>query len=121
MEYASEARIESKTTAGVWFTIARMSFGRRIELTRRIWELAGRIEHLEAGGDARGKLEAALVGAEIDRVYLGWGLRKIEGLVIDGEPATPETAVAQGPEELCREVAAAIKAECGLTPEETKN
>ena len=80
MEYASERRIESKALPGVWFTIARMSFGRRIELTQRIWELAGRVEHLEAGGDARGKLEAALVAAEIDGVYLRWGLRKIEGL-----------------------------------------
>jgi hypothetical protein len=121
MEYASETRIESKTMPGVWFTIARMSFGRRIELTRQIWELAGKAEHLAAGGDARGKLEAALAAAEIDRVYLNWGLRKVEGLVIDGKPATPEQIIADGPEELCREAAAAIKAECGLTPEETKN
>ena len=121
MEYASERRIESKALPGVWFTIARMSFGRRIELTQRIWELAGRVEHLEAGGDARGKLEAALVAAEIDSVYLRWGLRKIEGLTVDGEQATADLVAAQGPEALCREVVAAIKAECGLNAEETKN
>ena len=121
MEYASEKRIESKALAGVWFTIARMSFGRRIELTRRIWELAGRVEQLDAGGDARGKLEAALVAAEIDRIYLSWGLTQIEGLTIDGEQATTELVSAQGPEALCREVVAAIKAECGLTAEEVKN
>ncbi len=121
MEYTSEKRIESVALPGVWFTIGRMSFGRRIELTQRIWELAGRVERLEAGSDARGKLEAALVAAEIDRVYLSWGLRKIEGLTVDGEQATPELVAAQGPETLCREAVAAIKAECGLSAEEIKN
>jgi len=109
VEYTSEKRIESAALPGVWFTIGRMSFGRRIELTQRIWELAGRV------------LEAALVAAEIDRVYLSWGLRKIEGLTVDGEQATPELVAAQGPEALCREVVAAIKAECGLNAEEIKN
>ena len=121
MEYASEKRIESNALPGVWFTIARMSFGRRIELTQRIWELAGKAEHLEAGGDVGGRLEAALVAAEIDGVYLRWGLRKIEGLTVDGEQATAEVVVTQGPEALCREVVAAIKAECGLNAEEAKN
>ena len=121
MEYASEKRIESKALPGVWFTIGRMSFGRRIELTQQVWELAGRVEHLAAGTDARGKLEAALVAAEIDGVYLRWGLRKIEGLTVDGKQATTDLVVGQGPEALCREVVAAIKAECGLTTDEVKN
>jgi hypothetical protein len=121
MEYASEKRIESQALAGVWFTIARMSFERRIELTRRIWELAGKVEHLEAGGDAHGKLEAALVAAEIDRVYLSWGLTKVEGLTLDGAEATPELVAARGPEALAREAVAAIKAECGLNADEIKN
>ncbi len=121
MEYASEKKIESKALPGVRFTIARTSFEGRIELTQRIWELAGRVEHLEAGSDARGRLEAALATAEIDRVFLSWGLRGIEGLTVDGEPATPEALAARGPETLCREVVAAIKAECGLTADEVKN
>ena len=121
MEYASEERIESRALPGVWFTIARMSFERRIELTRQVWELAGRLEHLQAGVDARTKLEAALTSAEIDRVFVSWGLRRIEGLSIDGEPATPELVAGRGPEALCREVTAAIKAQCGLTPQESKN
>jgi hypothetical protein len=121
MEYASEKRIESKALPGVCFTIARMSFGRRIELTQQIWELAGKAEHLVAGGDVRVKRVAALVAAEIDRIYLRWGLRQIEGLTVDGAQATAELVVMQGPEALCREVVAAIKAECGLTVEEAKN
>jgi hypothetical protein len=121
MDYQSETTVESKTAPGVRFTIARMSLARRIELTRRIWELAAKVEHLEAGSEPREKLQAAVLAGEIDRVYLSWGLRGIEGLTVDGEPATPETAIARGPEELCREMVAAIKSECGLNAEETKN
>jgi hypothetical protein len=40
---------------------------------------------------------------------------------LDGQPATPETLAAAGPEDLCREVVAAIKAESGLTEAERKN
>jgi hypothetical protein len=121
MEYESERTVESKAVPGVRFTIARMSFGRRIELTRRIWELAGRTEYLAAGNEAREKLEAALLAGEVDRTYLSWGLSRIEGLDIDGQPATPELLIANGPEELFREAVAAIKAECGLSEEERKN
>lgn len=121
MEYESEKTVESKTVPGVRLTIARMSFGRRIELTRRIWDLAGRTEYLQAGNDAREKLEAALLAGEVDRTYLSWGLSRIEGLDIDGQPATPELLIASGPEELFREAVAAIKAECGLTEDERKN
>jgi len=121
MEHNSERTIESQQAPGVRFTIARMSFGRRIELTRRIWELAGRAEFAAAGTGAREKLEAALLEGEIDRTYLEWGLLKIEGLTIDGGAATPELVAARGPEELSREIVAAIKAECGLSEEERKN
>jgi hypothetical protein len=121
MDYSSEKTVESAVAPGVRFTISRMSFGRRVELTREIWGLAGRVEYLAAGDDAREKLQAALLASEIERTYLRWGLCRIEGLTIDGQPATPESAIASGPEELCREMAAAIKAECGLTDEERKN
>jgi hypothetical protein len=118
MEYTSEITKESD---GVKYTIARMSFGRRLELTRRIRELARKAEYLEAGSDPREKLEAAVLASEIDRVYLDWGLLRIAGLEIDGQAATPASLVERGPESLAREIVAAIKAECGLTGEERKN
>ncbi len=121
MEYQSEVVLESKCAPGVRLTIARISLGRRIELTRRIWEMAAKAEVLEAGSDQREKLEAALLASEVNRIYLAWGLVKIEGLMLDGQPATPETLIAAGPEDLCREALAAIKAECGLSEEERKN
>lgn len=121
MEYASETTVEAASAPGVRYTIARMSLGRRIALTRRIWELAGKAESLEAGTNPREKLEAAALTAEVEREYLRWGLKRIEGLTVDGVEATPEVLAASGPEELSREIVAAIKRECGLTDEERKN
>lgn len=121
MDYESERILEAASSPGVRFTIARMSFGRRIELTRRIRDLAARAEFLQAGDNAREKIDASLLASEIERVYLSWGLLRIEGLAIDGQPATPELVAERGPETLCREIVAAIRAECGLTDEEAKN
>ncbi len=121
VEYASEVTKEAVSAPGVRYTIARMSFGRRLDLTRRIWDVARRVEFLQAGSDAREKLEAAVLAGEIDRVYLEWALLRIEGIDIDGTPATPAMLIERGPEDLTREIGAAIKAECGLTEEERKN
>lgn len=121
MDYESCRTIDSKYRPGVSFTIHRMSFERRVELTRRIRELAQKFEYLEAGKEPRDQIEAALLATEIDTVYLRWGLKGIEGLNLDGNPATPERLVAAGPEDLCREAIEAIKAECGLSEAERKN
>ncbi len=120
MEHESEVTLESKCSPGVRFTIGRMSFGRRLELTRRIWGLAGKAEYA-ANGEPAERLEAALLEGEIDRTYLEWGLVRIEGLDIDGQAATPDLLVTRGPEDLCREIVATIKSECGLTEDERKN
>ncbi len=121
MDYESEKTAEAVSAPGVRYTIGKMSLGRRIELTRRIWELAGKVECLEAGADPRDKLEAAALTAEVERLYLRWGLKRVEGLKVDGVEAAPELLAESGPEDLCREIVAAIKRECGLTDEERKN
>jgi hypothetical protein len=119
--YESLAWFEAEAMPGVRYAIARISFGRRIELARRIREIGRKLEFLEAGSDVREKLEAAVVAAEIDRAYLEWGLSGIEGLTIDGETATPGTLIDKGPMELAAEILARVKAECGLTEDERKN
>jgi hypothetical protein len=68
----------------VSYTVAKMSFGRRVELTRRIRELAARREFVEAGDTPNEKMEAALLASEIDRIYLLWGLKEVTGLELDG-------------------------------------
>jgi len=111
----------SETCAGVRFRIARISVGRRIELARRIREIGRGIEFLEAGNDAREKLEAMVLSGEMERVYLEWGLVEVEGLAIDGEVASPVALIEKGPTELAGEVLARIKSECGLNEDERKN
>ena len=121
MEYESTVTRPSKTVDGVSFTISRMSFGRRIELTRRVRDLTRKVEFLQAGDDVREKVEASWLGVEVERLYLEWGLREISGLSIDGQPASVDKLIADGPEDLSREIVAAIRAECGLGVDERKN
>jgi len=121
MEYTSYEVVESKAAQGVAYTVAKMSFGRRVELTRRIRELASRREFLEAGETPEDKMNAALLASEIDRTYVAWGLKEVSGLELDGLPATPETLASNGPEDLFREALAVVKDRCGLLDAERKN
>ena len=86
--WTSRKVVASQERPGVEFVIARMTFGRRIELMREVRDLAARLEYFEAGRDARNDMEASLLGAEIDRLYIRWGLEEIRGLELDGVPAT---------------------------------
>jgi hypothetical protein len=119
--YESSVVVESSARQGVRLRIWRMSFGRRVELMRRVRELSRRVEFLEAGQDAGGRMDAGLLRAEIDRMFVLWGLDSIMGLEVDGETATPETLVERGPEELFREALAAVHRQTGLSEEERKN
>ena len=119
--YASEAVVESRTVPGVRFTIAKMSFGRRVELMRRGRELARKAEFLSASEEAGEKMDAGLVQAEIERLYEMWGVKAVSGLTVDGSMAGPELLAEAGPEELFREALAAVRRETGLNEEERKN
>ena len=119
--WESRKTVASQTRSGVEFVIARMSFGRRLELMRRVRDLAARLEFFEAGREARNEMEASLLGGEIDRLYLLWGLEEIHGLELDGAAATAESLIEIGPEELFAEALAAVKTECGLNENERKN
>jgi len=121
MNYESVKVVESKATAGVSLRVARMSFGRRVELMKAVRELARRVEFLEAGKDALEKMDAAMLQAEIDRTFVKWGLTAVSGLVIDGVDATPESLAEVGPEGVFQEALAAVRAEIGLSEEERKN
>jgi hypothetical protein len=121
VNYESSVVVESSTRAGVRLRIARMSFGRRVDLMRRVRELSRRVEFLEAGQDAGGRMDAGLLRVEIDRMFVLWGLDSITGLEVDGAEATPELLIERGPEELFREALAAVHAQTGLSEEERKN
>jgi hypothetical protein len=121
MNWDSRTLVASEQHPGVIFVIARMTFGRRIELMRQVRDIAARREYFEAGRDSKNDMEASLLGAEIDRLYLRWGLAEVRGLELDGAPATPESLIESGPEELYIEALTAIRVECGLTENERKN
>ena len=119
--HESSVWFDAEVLTGVRFRLARMSLARRIKLARSIREIARTVEFLEAGQDAREKLEAAVLMAEIDRAYLEWGLEEIRGLCIDGDAATPAGLIEKGPMDLAKEILARIKRECGLSEDERKN
>ena len=121
MTYESETVVASQVAEGVSYTVAKLSFARRMELMRRVRDLARRLEFLEAGEEAAGTMESGLLRAEVDRLFLTWGLRAVSGLAIDGEAATPELLAEAGPENLFREAVAAVRAAAGLNASERKN
>lgn len=120
-QYESVSWFDAESTEGVRYGIARISFGRRMELARRMREIGRKAEFLAAGDDARGKLEAAVVSAEIDRAYLEWGFVAVAGLAIDGEAANPVAVIDKGPMKLAAEILARVKAEWSLSGDERKN
>jgi hypothetical protein len=120
-DYESVAWFDSDAIPGVRVAVARMSFGRRVELVRKLREIGRKAEFLEAGTDAREKLEGAVLAGDVDRAYLEWGLADVEGFSVDGETATVEVLIEKGPVTLALEILGKVKAECGLSEDERKN
>jgi hypothetical protein len=121
VSYQSVVSTASHTLPGVRFVINRISFGRRMELSRRVREISQKAEFLAAGNDAQEKIEASILAQQIEAMYLDWGLVSIEGLTIDGEAPTAGHLIEKGPEGLVREIVSAIKGQCGLAEAERKN
>jgi hypothetical protein len=121
MRYDSMKTIDSAMSPGVRFTINRMTFGRRIDLMRRVRDLSARMEFEKAGAGVADRIQASILAAEIDELYLRWGLASIEGLEVDGVSADVSSLISSAPESLCKEIISAIKHECALTQEERKN
>jgi hypothetical protein len=101
--------------------VIRPSFRRRLELTRLLGDLVQRLEYHEAGSTWPDRCKTAHLATELDILIVRWGLLSIEGLRIDGDPATVETLIERGPESITREVAGRIRCECGLSEDERKN
>jgi hypothetical protein len=120
MNYLSVTEIESATAPGVRLRVTRMSFGRRLDLMRRVRELARRVECFETG-DIGQRMDSGVLRAEIDRLYVQWGLAGVSGLTVDGSESTVEELVERGPEGLFREALEAVRRETGLSEDERKN
>jgi hypothetical protein len=120
-QWNSTVEVASHAQPGVKYAIRRMSFGRRLELMKHVRDLAAKAEYFSAGESEQSRMEASVLATEIDQLYVLWGLEAVRGLTIDGLPATPSSLVERGPEELFREVLAAIRHESGLGDQERKN
>jgi hypothetical protein len=121
MDFTSVRWFESATCDGVRFGIRRISLAGRLELAEAVRGLSKELEYLEAGDAFEDKVAAAIAQSKIQRVYVTWGLRAIEGLTIDGVDATTASLLENGPEELTGEIASRVRAECGLGEDERKN
>lgn len=110
----------SKEMPEVRFAVREPSLQKRIELTRQLHELTLRNEFL-AGGKEMDQLELALAELLVQKVLVEWGLTAIEGLYIDGKPATPAQLIDAGPERLVAEIATVVRQRCGLNEDERKN
>jgi len=121
MDYQSSVTLASKAAAGVEFEVARMSFGRRLELMRQVRDLSQRREFHDAAGTPGGQMESAVLSMEIDALYWRWGLQAVRGLQIDGAAVDAAAQWERGPEALTREILTAIRAEAGLSEDERKN
>ena len=121
MTYESTFPVQSSVLPDVTLTIRRVSITRRLELLRKVRELAARMEFYQAGAKLDDKLDASIASAEVESTYVVWGVTKIEGLIIDGVDATPESLVACGPEDLVREAATLVRSQLGLSEDERKN
>ncbi|MDX1980371.1 MAG: hypothetical protein SFV51_08885 [Bryobacteraceae bacterium] len=119
--YESKLRKASSVLPGVSYEIRRISYAGRLELLKQVRELVGKREFYEASEKAPDRLEAEIVSREIRLSMLRWGLLSLDGLEIDGEPATVEDAIRRGPEALAEEAASAIEAQLSLSEEERKN
>lgn len=134
MNFQSRVTLTSKVAGfeNVSFTLNRMTEGRRIKLrlklaaiTAKLRESLVEIRKLREQENPDAKRVAELVDTvttimedEVTPTWVRWGLHHIEGLEIDGQPATVESLIESGPTQLYDEVAAAVRREAGLTEQE---
>lgn len=112
--------MESGTMPRVRYAIRQPSLAQRIELTKRLHALTLKNEFL-AKGDELHELELALADLLVQKLFVEWGLARVDGLDIDGSPATVDSLIEKGPERLVAEIAERVRHECGLTDDERKN
>jgi len=120
--YESAVWRESKVWPGVRFQVRRMSLIRRHRLMQELKSLASEEAfHRAAPEEAGSEISAEEVQTRIDEVVIRKALMAIQGLSIDGQPATVESLIESGPESLAQEITEAIADESALSENERKN
>jgi hypothetical protein len=98
-----------------------MSVAGRLDLISRLGSLVSQLEMLRASEDLPDRLQAEALRIQIDREYLLWGLKDLQGLRIDGEAADAMKLFEYGPESLVNEIVQRIRSECELDANARKN
>ena len=120
--YESAVWRGSRLWPGVQFRLLRMSLIRRHRLMQELKSLASEEAfHRAAPQETGGEISAAELQTRIDEMAIRTALLEIKGLSIDGQPATMESMIDSGPENLTREIAEAIAEESFLNEDERKN
>lgn len=119
--YESSVWIESRACRGVRFRVLRMSLLRRHRLMQELIVLVAKQQFHAAKDDPENEMAAAELRRRIDQRVIRSALIEVEGLSINGRPATVESLLEEGSEELANEIAEAITSESFLSEEERKN
>ena len=120
-QYENAVWHASRTRPGVRYQVLRMSLLRRHRLLMELKDLAAEQRFHAVQEGVASELAAAELRGRIDEKAIRAGLVQIEGLSIGGEPATVESLLESGPEDLAYEIAEAIADESFLNEEERKN
>lgn len=137
MNFASKTQHNSEATPGVSYTLKKLSHGRRVRIDLALCDHRARVRELAkefaAIPEADTSEDARLARLKLDQktrlvieehfkpAYLREALASIEGLEIDGEPATLETLFSDGPAELVEEIYQAIQRGINLSVDDAKN
>ena len=119
--YESAVWRTSRTRPGVRYQVLRMSLLRRHRLLLELKDLAAEQRFHAAQEGMENEIAAAELRGRIDEKAIRAALVQIAGLSIGGEPATVESLLESGPEDLAYEIAEAIADESFLNEEERKN
>ena len=120
-QYENAVWHASRTRPGVRYQVLRMSLLRRHRLLMELKDLAAEQRFHAVQEGVASELAAAELRGRIDEKAIRAALVQIEGLSIGGEPATVESLLESGPEDLAYEIAEAIADESFLNEEERKN
>lgn len=121
MEHSTYFDYASVNCPGVSCRIRKITFQRRLMLLREIRELARQYEFTAAGETVQQKYESAVIQQEINKHYWQNFVIAVDGLTIDGAPATTESVWSDGPDGLVQEVLQVVTSHVFLSADEAKN
>jgi len=134
--YNSTSRYDSQTIPGVVFILKKLTEGRRLELRKMLAEPQAKMslimkelaKHNQLPEDQQDASVVSNLSMEFDDVlyerihptWVKWGLKSVEGLVIDGTTLTAEN-IMDFPSELFEEILNTVMGGTQLSTDQSKN